>query len=74
MHLTLVITSGCETCKRVEEQLKKLAVQNKNIILSVVNRNDYRRRGIVIVPALLINDELYSYGDLDEEKLLARLR
>ncbi len=73
MNLTLVVANNCNTCIRAEEHLKKLASEKQDISLSVVNINDYKGKGIVIVPALLINDELFSYGDVDEAKLIVHL-
>ena len=73
MNLTLVTTNNCNTCKRVETQMQQFIHNHKDLILDVVNINDYKRKGIVIVPALLVVDELFAYGDIDEEKLLARL-
>lgn len=74
MDLTLVITNNCETCKRAVNQLKQITEKKKDINFVIVNINDFKRKGIVIVPALLINDELFSYGDIDEAKLFAKLK
>jgi glutaredoxin len=74
MNLTLVTTNNCSTCKRVEAQMKQFVSRNKNVNLDVVNIKDYKQRGISIAPALLIDDELFAYGDIDENKLLAKLK
>ncbi len=74
MNLTLVITNNCSSCKRVEANMKLFAAQNENINLMVVNLNDVKYKGIIIVPALLIEDELFTYGDIDEKKLLNKLK
>jgi hypothetical protein len=73
MNLTLVTTNNCNTCRRVETQLRQFIQSHKDLTLEVVNINDFKCKGIVIVPALLIGDELFAYGDIDEKKLLARL-
>ncbi len=39
--------------------------------LNIVDANDFKEKPISIVPALLVDDELFSYGDIDEEKVLA---
>jgi len=74
MNLTLVITNNCSSCKRVEANMKLFAAQNENINLMVVNLNDVKYKRIIIVPALLIEDELFTYGDIDEKKLLNKLK
>ena len=73
MNLTLVISTNCNTCKRVETRLKEFITFHKDLNLVVVNLKECRHKGIMIVPALLIEDELFAYGDIDEQKLLARL-
>ena len=54
--------------------MKKLTAQNENLKLLIVNLNDVKYRGIDIVPALIIEDELFAYGDINEEKLLLKLK
>ncbi len=74
MNITLFITDNCLSCQRVENQLKKLLRNWEEIDLLVEDIKKVNSNGIVIAPALFINDELYSYGDLDEEKFLERLK
>lgn len=72
-NLTLVITTGCPTCNRAEFHLKKIVNRRKNISLDIVDLNNYKDMKIFIVPALIINDELFCYGDIDETKLLEKI-
>ncbi len=72
MNLTLLVTKNCSVCKRVEIQLKKF-IEKVNVNLLIIDINDFNRPGIAIVPALLIGDELFSYGEVDENKLLKKL-
>ncbi len=72
MNLTLLVTKNCNACQRVEIQLKKF-IEKFNIELLIMDINDFNRPGIAIVPALLIGDELFSYGDVNEHKLLKKL-
>lgn len=74
MNLTLIITNNCSSCKRVETQLKQFASKDKHVNLLIENLNNVKYKGIVIVPALLIEEELFAYGDVDEEKLLNKLK
>lgn len=73
MNLTLVVADHCQVCNRVEKHLLKIKSQYSQISLSVININDLKNSKISITPALLVNDELYCYGDIDEKKLLAKL-
>jgi len=45
----------------------------KDINITIEDLQEIRPKGIVIVPALFIDDELYSYGEIDEEKFLERV-
>jgi hypothetical protein len=73
IHLTLVVADGCCSCKRAEEKLNEIFVDNNNVSFTVVHLNDFIGRKIFIVPALVIENELFSYGDIDEDKLLKRI-
>lgn len=73
MNITLFVARNCSSCNSVKTKIEKLVDSKKNIYLHVEDINETRPKGIVIVPALFIEDELYSYGEFDEEKLLSRL-
>jgi len=73
MNITLFITDNCLSCQRVENQIKKLLRDRKEINLLIEDIKKVNSNGIIIAPAVFVNDELYSYGDLDEDKFLERL-
>lgn len=73
MNITLFVTDNCLTCRRAENQLKELLRNRKEINLLIEDIKKVNSNGIIIAPAVFVNDELYSYGDLDEEKFLERL-
>jgi predicted thioredoxin/glutaredoxin len=73
MNITLFITDNCLSCQRVENQLKELLRNRKEINFLVEDIKKVESNGIIIVPAVFVNDELYSYGDLDEDKFIERL-
>ncbi|GBD88007.1 hypothetical protein BMS3Abin03_01941 [bacterium BMS3Abin03] len=73
MDVTLFITENCSSCQRVESQLKKILKNKNKINLLIEDIKIVRSLGIVIAPALFIDDELYSYGDLDEDKFLEQI-
>ena len=68
MTLKLLVDPGCETCERVENKMKKFTEEEHYKFL-VVDICNVKESGIFIVPALLIDDNLYSYGDVDLPKL-----
>lgn len=74
MNITLFVTKNCPACKRAKSQVEWLFGDRNDINLSVVDLQETRPEGIVIVPALFINDKLYSYGEIDEDKLMDRLK
>lgn len=73
MNITVFITDNCLSCQRVENQIKKLLRNRKEINLLIEDIKKVNSKGIIIAPAVFVNDKLYSYGDLDEEKFLERL-
>ncbi len=73
MNITLFVTKNCPACKRVKAQVEWLLGNRKDINLTVEDLQENRPEGIVIVPALFIDDELYSYGEIDEVKFLERV-
>jgi len=73
MNITLFITDQCLSCQRVKNQLKELLRNRKEINFLVEDIKQVNSNGVIIVPALFIDDELYSYGDLEEDKFIERL-
>ena len=74
MNITLFITDNCLSCRRVENQLKELLRNREEINLLIEDIKKVNSNGIIIAPALFVDDELYSYGDFDEEKFIGRLK
>ena len=73
MNITLFITDNCLSCQRVENQIKELLRNRKEINLLIEDIKKVNSNGIIIAPAVFVDDKLYSYGDLDEDKFLERL-
>lgn len=74
MNITLFVTKKCNSCDRAISMLEKVATGRKNIRLYVEDIKEAHSKGIVIAPAIFIEDELYAYGDIDEDKFLERLQ
>jgi hypothetical protein len=73
MNLKLLVTKDCNACKRVGAQLKLLTSRNSDLNLIITDINDFKKIGIVIAPALFIEDELFCYGDVNETKLILKI-
>lgn len=73
MDLTLIIKDNCGACRRVEAVLKELSKKRSEILLSVINIKDINNFSTQIVPSLYINQKLYSYGDINEQRLVVYL-
>jgi predicted thioredoxin/glutaredoxin len=73
MTLRLIVTKNCNTCKRAEILLKQFTSRDENLNLIITDINDFKKAGIVIVPALFVEDELYCYGDIDDKKLVSKI-
>lgn len=73
MNLTLFVAGNCPSCERVKAQISNLIKNKTNINFYVEDLNQNKSRGLIIVPALFIEDELYSYGDIDEKKFTERI-
>ena len=70
MNFTLFITANCSACKKVENNLKAISKSNSNIILQIESIEKENPKNIIIVPALFIEDKLFSYGEVNYCKLL----
>jgi len=42
--------------------------------VEIIHINAFEAKGISITPALLLNNQLFSYGDIEESKLLPKLK
>lgn len=73
MNLTLIISDNCEACDRAKKVLEKFRKNYSQITTETVHINYYDKKRISITPALLIDQELFSYGDIDEAKLSKKL-
>ena len=70
MEISLIVEQNCNACIRATKTLKKIEEKLGEFPLNIIDINEYKGKNISIVPALLINGELFSYGDIDENKLL----
>ncbi len=73
MKFDLVITENCSACKRAEDILTNYFYDKKSLIFNVSLQHDFEKN-ISIVPALLIEGKLFAYGDIDLQKLDAKIQ
>lgn len=73
MDLTLIISDNCKACERAIISLNKFKEQLPEINISILNKSNFKNIGIQITPALLVDDELFSYGDISESNLLKKI-
>jgi hypothetical protein len=73
MQLTLIITENCEACDRAKLVIHKFKQEHPCVQFETIDVNSYTEREISITPALLINRKLFSYGDIDTERLSKKL-
>lgn len=73
MDITILISDNCDACQRVVNKLYKIQKLYREININILDINSYNDNRIFITPALIINGELFSYGDIDEKKLLSKI-
>jgi alkyl hydroperoxide reductase subunit AhpF len=73
MNILLLITNHCDACSRAEQQLSQLKKSHPEIAYEIQHINNYEDKRIFITPAWIVNGELFAYGDINRDKLLAKL-
>ncbi|MFA3782019.1 thioredoxin family protein [Melioribacteraceae bacterium 4301-Me] len=73
MTLRLIISDNCEACKRAQSLLELIKANYPFLNIETVHINSLRNKKIFITPALLIDDKLFSYGDIDKNRLLKKI-
>lgn len=69
MIVKLIVSQNCDACKRAEETLFRMKVNNSNLYYEIIDINAYKEKSISITPALIIDNKIISYGDIDVQKL-----
>jgi small redox-active disulfide protein 2 len=70
-----ILGSGCPTCKRLEETVRKVATaQGIQIdVEKITDYNDMMKWNIMQTPGLVVNDKLVSAGRIPKEDELIKL-
>ena len=69
MKITLLISEDCPACERALTALSKLKLNGKKLSFVITDIAESSVSVIPIVPALFIDDKLFSYGDINTDKL-----
>ena len=73
MNIKIVVADNCPACIRVESIIKEFINKSANVDLKIININDCKEC-VAIVPALYINNNLISYGEISESKFSEYLK
>lgn len=73
MVIKLIISQHCNSCARAVKKLKEIAEGHPEISTEIMNIGSFADKRIFITPALIVDGELFSYGDIDEYKLLSKI-
>ncbi|MBS3944990.1 MAG: hypothetical protein KGZ42_05790 [Melioribacter sp.] len=73
MILTLVVSDNCEACDRAKIVIEEIRKKHPCLIIETININQYINRKLSITPALLIDHKLFSYGDINQNRLLNKI-
>ena len=68
IKLCVYVTNNCAACKRVVALLKEYTAAENNVQLKIINVKDSTKK-VSIVPAVFLNDKLYSFGDINKSDL-----
>lgn len=73
MTLTLIVSDNCEACNRSKIALNNIQSVKPEIDVEIIHIKLFKDKRIYITPALLIDSAFFSYGEIDEQKLLLKL-
>ena len=70
-----VLGSGCANCKRLEENVRRVAAARgiQITLEKVTDYNDMMKWNIMQTPGLVVNDKLVSAGRIPKDDEIARL-
>lgn len=72
VHLTLLVIPNCTSCAHVLKQVE--SVQKIYPQVSLLVCSTHPRLRTAIVPALFVEDDLFSYGEINQERLLGEIQ
>jgi len=69
-----ILGSGCAKCKKLDEKVSEI-VTNNNIaadVIKVEDLNEMMKYGIMMTPALVVNEKLKCYGNIPKEEQIIK--
>lgn len=73
MNLKLIISDDCEACERAKAVMDSIKFNNPLLEIETIHKDSFSDGRIAITPALLIDDKLFSYGDIDPKRLFIKI-
>lgn len=74
-RVTLLTKRDCDLCEHAKEVLARISADSPGVVVDIVDlgtdagRLLAERSGMAFPPAVLVDDEPFSYGRLSERKL-----
>ena len=69
MNINLYVVNNCPACVRAQSKISLFVNERQNLKLIITNVEKSDQKSIPILPALYVNETLFSYGDFDDRKL-----
>lgn len=69
MIIKLIVSQNCDARKRAEKTLLTIKTKKTNLYYEIIDVNSFKEKNISITPALLVDNKIVSYGDIDVQKL-----
>ena len=70
MMTVKILGAGCTKCKKLDEKVREI-VKNNNIdaeVIKVEDLNEMMKYGIMMTPALVINEKLKCFGNIPKDE------
>ena len=70
-----VLGTGCAKCETLEKKIKEV-LQDNNIeanVIKVSDLQDILKYGVMMTPALVINEKVVHYGSVPNEKSILKM-
>ena len=72
IYLIIYVSENCTTCTKVVASAKEMTSSLNNVKVEVKKLTDLNGK-IVISPAVFLNNELFCYGEIDQQNLLKKV-
>ncbi|HWP48516.1 MAG TPA: thioredoxin family protein [Candidatus Limnocylindrales bacterium] len=77
IHLKLLTTSGCSRCDRAKQVIEKVWPDFPDVKVEIINLIDHAelavQYGVMVSPALVINEKVAFVGGVSENQLREKL-